>query len=121
MLGELDDGNGEMRYRSVNACIQLLATLDGRQLITVEDLAQEELHPVQQAMVDHHGSQCGFCTPGFLVSLTGFFFSSGDLSEKDALVSIDGNICRCTGYNGILEAVLDVADPAAPMQDEGEK
>ena len=107
VVGDLD-GDG-IRYRSFNACIQLLATLDGRQLITVEDLAQEGLHPVQQAMVDHHGSQCGFCTPGFVMSLFAMYHQDRDADAGHGLrMQIDeglaGNLCRCTGYAPIARA-----------------
>ncbi len=75
VLGELQGDS--IRYRAFNACILLLATLDGKQLITVEDLASDGLHPVQQALVDHHGSQCGFCTPGFVMSLFAMVHDNG--------------------------------------------
>ncbi len=96
---------GRLRYRAVNACILFVAQLDGKALFTVEDLADgEALHPVQQAMVETHASQCGFCTPGFVMSLFACFHhgvTPDDESLKDALA---GNLCRCTGYRPILEA-----------------
>src|SRR5579871_6420319 len=103
-LGEVE--NGRLVYRAVNSCIQFLPTLHGKQLLTVEDLAEPEgkLHPVQQAMVDCHGSQCGFCTPGFVMSLF-VMFHDGALFDRaridDALA---GNLCRCTGYGPIIAA-----------------
>ena len=97
--------DGKLRHRAVNACILFVHQLDGKALFTVDDLADgEKLHPVQQAMVDAHGSQCGFCTPGFVMALFGYFKtheSSDSNSLKDALA---GNLCRCTGYRPILEA-----------------
>ncbi|MGF1629743.1 MAG: xanthine dehydrogenase small subunit [Kiloniellaceae bacterium] len=95
-----------LRYRAVNACIQFLGTLDGCQLLTVEHLAKAgQLHPVQQAMVDCHGSQCGFCTPGFVMSL---FAMTRDHAEAPDETTIDdilaGNLCRCTGYAPIVRA-----------------
>jgi xanthine dehydrogenase small subunit len=102
-LAELQDG--KVRFRAVNACILFAPMLDGRALFTVESLARGgALHPVQQAMVDKHGSQCGFCTPGFVMSLyahqrAGAATDSAAL--KDALA---GNLCRCTGYGPILAA-----------------
>jgi xanthine dehydrogenase small subunit len=100
-------GDG-LRYRAVNSCIQLLATLDGKQLITVEDLesADADLHPVQQAMVDHHGSQCGFCTPGFVMSLFGMFHQQRDIvpDRHGINEALAGNLCRCTGYAPIVKA-----------------
>jgi xanthine dehydrogenase small subunit len=107
VVGDLDGDS--IRYRSFNACIQLLATLDGRQLITVEDLAQEELHPVQQAMVDQHGSQCGFCTPGFVMSLFAMYHQercvcAGHPPRHEIDQGLAGNLCRCTGYAPIARA-----------------
>lgn len=98
--------NGRLRYQAVNACIQFLGTLDGCQLITVEHLAKEgRLHPVQQAMVDLHGSQCGFCTPGFVMSL---FAMTRDHERAPDEATVDdvlaGNLCRCTGYAPIARA-----------------
>jgi xanthine dehydrogenase small subunit len=97
--------DGKLRHRAVNACILFIHQLDGKALFTVDDLSDDgHLHPVQQAMVDVHASQCGFCTPGFVMSLFGYFKShdkADDSSLKDALA---GNLCRCTGYRPILEA-----------------
>ena len=115
-VGELHDGS--VRYRAFNACILLLATLDGKQLITIEDLATSGgLHPVQQVLVDQHGSQCGFCTPGFVMSLFTMYHDK-DRSERPGRVEIDeglaGNLCRCTGYAPIVEAARKVLElPAA--------
>jgi xanthine dehydrogenase small subunit len=106
VIGELH-GEG-IRYRAVNACIQFLPSLDGKQLITVEDLslADSELHAVQQAMVDQHGSQCGFCTPGFVMSLFAMFHNEPDSAVKrsDIDLGLAGNLCRCTGYAPIVRA-----------------
>ena len=102
VLGELSDGGG-VRFRAVNACILFAPMLDGRALFTVESLGgAEALHPVQRAMVQHHGSQCGFCTPGFVMSLYAQQRQGADPAGlKDALA---GNLCRCTGYGPILAA-----------------
>lgn len=103
--------DGGLRHRAVNACILFIHQLDGKALFTVDDLADgENLHPVQQAMVDAHASQCGFCTPGFVMSLFGYFKThdkAEDSSLKDALA---GNLCRCTGYRPILEAGEKIYD-----------
>ena len=99
--------NGRLAYRAVNACIQFVGTLDGCQLLTVEDLKRPggELHAVQQAMVDCHGSQCGFCTPGFVMSLFAMLKTHGALPPEDTLDDIlAGNLCRCTGYAPIVRA-----------------
>ena len=106
VIGELcDDG---IRYRAVNACIQFLATLDGKQLLTVEDLSKAggELHSVQQAMVEMHGSQCGFCTPGFVMSLFAMYHNEPgrDVGRADIDSGLAGNLCRCTGYAPIVRA-----------------
>ncbi len=95
-----------VEYRAVNACILFLPVLDGKELITVEGLASPNgtLHPVQQAMVDHHGSQCGFCTPGFIMALYAHYRNGEDTSVSSVNDAIAGNLCRCTGYGPILQA-----------------
>ncbi len=95
-----------IRYRAVNACILFVTALDGKELVTVEDLAGPDgsLHPIQQALVDHHGSQCGFCTPGIVMSLFALYHGEAapDRSRIDSALA--GNLCRCTGYRPIVEA-----------------
>ncbi len=96
-----------LRYRAVNACIQFVPTLDGCQLLTVEDLAAPDgtLHPVQQAMVDQHGSQCGFCTPGFVMTLAALHHEEPDPPSRQRIDdALAGNLCRCTGYGPIIAA-----------------
>src|SRR5262244_1484511 len=103
----LGEAAGErIRYRAVNACIQFLPTLDGKQLITVEQLKNDEgrLHPVQQALVDNHGSQCGFCTPGFVMSLFALFHEQARPDRGEINDALAGNLCRCTGYGPIVTA-----------------
>ncbi len=108
VIGELVDG--VMQMRAVNSCIQLLPTLNGKALFTVEDLQQDSgaLHPVQQAMVDCHGSQCGFCTPGFVMSLWALYLDQvgklAPLSRRQIDDTLSGNLCRCTGYRPIIDA-----------------
>lgn len=95
-------------WRAVNACIQFVAMLDGAQLFTVEDLRAPDgtLHPVQQAMVDLHGSQCGFCTPGFVMSMVAYRKASGAVAEDGPIDdALAGNLCRCTGYAPIVRAM----------------
>jgi len=107
VLGEVDEtAAGGMSYRTVNACIQFVPTLDGKQLLTVEHLksADGSLHPVQQAMVDSHGSQCGFCTPGFVMSLYKIWLDGGEDDRGAINDALAGNLCRCTGYGPIIEA-----------------
>ncbi len=109
VVGELDAA-GALAFKPVNACIQFLPMLDGKALFTVEDLAAPggPLHPVQQALVEGHGSQCGFCTPGFVMSLWAGYQqhqAAGSVPSRQALAdSISGNLCRCTGYRPILDA-----------------
>jgi xanthine dehydrogenase small subunit len=104
-LGSLKDGR--LVYEPVNACILLLGQVDGKEVVTVDDLARGgRLHPIQQAMVDSHGSQCGFCTPGFVMSLFALY-QSGIAADRQIVVDqIAGNLCRCTGYRPIVEAAL---------------
>ena len=98
---------GALRYRAVNACIQLAGTLDGCQLLTVEHLkgAGGALHAAQQAMVDCHGSQCGFCTPGFVMSMFALLKTQPEAASEEAIDdALAGNLCRCTGYAPIVRA-----------------
>jgi xanthine dehydrogenase small subunit len=97
----------EVSYRAVNACIQFLPTLDGKALISVESLKAEAggaLHPVQRAMVECHGSQCGFCTPGFVMSLYALYRTNRNPDDEAIRYALSGNLCRCTGYRPILAA-----------------
>jgi len=104
VLGELKNNN--INYTTVNSCITFLPTLSGKQLILVEDLISKDnsLHPVQEAMVKYHGSQCGFCTPGFVMSLFSMFKNHSKFKEDIIKDSISGNLCRCTGYQPIIKA-----------------
>jgi len=107
-------GDGQMHYRAVNSCILFVPTLDGCQLLTVEHLkaADGRLHPVQQAMVDHHGSQCGFCTPGFVMSLFALYVSESRPTRARVNDVLSGNLCRCTGYRPIIDAAQAMYDYA---------
>jgi xanthine dehydrogenase small subunit len=92
-------------YRAINACIAPLASLDGRRLVTIEHLKTDgKLHPVQKAMVDRHGSQCGFCTPGIVMSLFALWLTENNASEERIEDVLAGNLCRCTGYQPIIAA-----------------
>jgi len=105
VLADLVDD--ELRYRATNSCIQFLPTIDGKALLTVESLKAlngGRLHPVQQAMVECHGSQCGFCTPGFVMSLFALYQTIDDPDDAEIGYAIAGNLCRCTGYRPILAA-----------------
>lgn len=95
-----------LHYRAVDSCLVFLPMLHGKQLIVVENLAEEDgkLHPVQQAMVEAYASQCGFCTPGFVMSLFALYKSPVKATREEILDAITGNLCRCTGYAPIIEA-----------------
>lgn len=128
VLGE-PDGHGKVRYSAVNSCIRLAHSIDGMALWTAEDLAEDpliqpmaastqpaegsSLHPVQEAMVQCHGSQCGFCTPGFVMSLFGMYQNrvcqGQRISRALAQQDLSGNLCRCTGYRPILDAAQQMA------------
>ena len=107
---------GKIQARAVNACIQFLPTVDGRALFTVDGLrstATGELHPVQQSMVDCHASQCGFCTPGFVMSLFALYKSQGSANRREINDCLSGNLCRCTGYRPIIDAAGKMYEYAA--------
>ncbi|WP_425482687.1 xanthine dehydrogenase small subunit [Chelativorans xinjiangense] len=119
LVGRLSGG---LVYEGVNACIRFLASLDGCHVVTVEHLkrADGSLHPVQQALVDFHGSQCGFCTPGFVMSLYALWMREPQPSDRAIEKALQGNLCRCTGYEPIVRAARAVssygeveADPLA--------
>ncbi len=104
---------GRLAYEPFNACILLLGQLDGAELITIEDLAAgAELHPLQQAMVDVHASQCGFCTPGIVMSLFAAYHSGAPQTYPGLCDQLAGNLCRCTGYRPILAAALETCNGA---------
>ncbi|MCR5885825.1 xanthine dehydrogenase small subunit [Rhizobacter sp. J219] len=108
-VGELNDAGDGLSLKTVNACLQFLPTLDGKALFTVEDLkGPEGLHPTQQAMVECHGSQCGFCTPGFVMSLWSCYeqhqAAATRPTRQQLADELAGNLCRCTGYRPILDA-----------------
>jgi len=106
VVAEVNRDGDDLSLKAVNSCIQFLPTLDGKELITVESLAPpgSDLHPVQRAMVREHGSQCGFCTPGFVMSLFALYKSSANPSRRDIDDALAGNLCRCTGYRPIIAA-----------------
>jgi xanthine dehydrogenase small subunit len=107
VVGSLN-AQGQLEMKAVNSCIQFAPTLDGKALFTVEDMQQPDgaLHPVQQAMVECHGSQCGFCTPGFVMSLWGMYLDKDGqpAQRKEIDDCLSGNLCRCTGYRPIIDA-----------------
>jgi xanthine dehydrogenase small subunit len=122
VLGEVE--GGALKYRAINSCIRLAQSIDGMALWTVEDLAADDgtLHPAQEAMVRCHGSQCGFCTPGFVMSLFGMYQNhvcqGRTVTRELAQEELSGNLCRCTGYRPILDAAQEMAKLPAECIDE---
>lgn len=113
LVGELKEG--EMHYQSMTSCIMPLGNAQGKHVVTVEGLnLDKKLNQVQQALVDEGGTQCGFCTPGFVVSLAGYCLSHEPATPAKALASVDGNICRCTGYKSIERAIQTVFEKLQP-------
>ncbi len=103
LIGTLKDG--KLHYQSMTSCIMPLANAHGKHIVTIEGLNfEDKLSPVQKAMVDEFGTQCGFCTPGFVVSLSGYLLTTNKPSKEGIIAAIDGNICRCTGYKSIERA-----------------
>ena len=111
LVGELAADGQRVNYIPVNSCLQLLPSVDGKSIKTVESLKKPDgtLHPVQQAMVDCHGSQCGFCTPGFVMSLAGLMQTNTCPNRQQVNDALQGNLCRCTGYRPIVDAALAAA------------
>lgn len=111
--------NDALAYRAINSCIAFVGSLHAKQLITVEDLAAREdgkLHAVQQAMLEQHGSQCGFCTPGFIMSMFALYKNHPQATRHTIAQSLGGNLCRCTGYRPIMDAALQATRQATDDQ-----
>lgn len=121
VVGSLE--GGEVQLKAVNACIQFTPTLDGKALFTVEDLQQPDgaLHPVQQGLVECHGSQCGFCTPGFAMSLWGMYLNQDGRAPTRCQIddALSGNLCRCTGYRPIIDAARRMGELPPVAFDRG--
>lgn len=97
--------------QAVRSCLMLAVQADGHEIMTIESLgSMEKLHPIQEAFQDAHGAQCGFCTPGMIMSVVPFLEENKDPSEQEIREVIDGNLCRCTGYQHIVDAVKLAAD-----------
>ena len=117
VLGELSADGSRVEYRAINSCIRFLPTIDGQELVTVESLmgADGSLHPVQSAMLHQHASQCGFCTPGFVMSLFALYLQEASPTREQVIDTLSGNLCRCTGYRPIIEAGMRMGEyPATP-------
>lgn len=113
LVGEL--ANGDVRYRTMTSCLMPLANAAGKHIVTIEGINPSDgsLTPVQQAMVDESGTQCGFCTVGFVMSLTGFCIDGIEKTPDMAISAVDGNICRCTGYKSIERAAESLCRQSA--------
>ena len=101
------DAKGRPVWRSFNSCLAPLASVQGRELVTVEGLSDGKLHPVQQCMVESHGSQCGYCTPGIIMSMFEGYYRKDLDRDWQLNDQLCGNLCRCTGYRPIREAALE--------------
>ena len=108
LVGDIE--NDKLVYRSMTSCLMPLGNAHGKHIVSVEGVNMKELSPVQQAMVDTNGTQCGFCTIGFVMSLTGFVLKDTAKTYDDAIAAIDGNICRCTGYKSIERAAAILSE-----------
>ena len=107
LLGELD--GTVVKYKAVTSCILPLGEVIGKHVVTIEGLNQKDLNPIQEALVEHGAVQCGFCTPGFIVSLTGFFLNE-EFNKLDILTAIEGNLCRCGTYAAMRRAAEELAE-----------
>jgi xanthine dehydrogenase small subunit len=112
LLGNFADG--KMQYKTVNSCLLPVLALNGKHVVTIEGLSSEKLSLIQQAIVDEGATQCGFCTPGFIISLTGYFLSAENIDAETAIEFLSGNICRCTGYASIKRAVEKLVAEVKP-------
>ncbi|GAB4091503.1 FAD binding domain-containing protein [Flaviaesturariibacter terrae] len=117
LVGDFEEGR--LVYRSVTSCLMPLGNAAGKHIVSVEGLNMTGLSPVQQAMVETNGTQCGFCTLGFVLSLTGFVLNPKARHYEEAIASIDGNICRCTGYKSIERAARRITDDVQGKPSEG--
>jgi xanthine dehydrogenase small subunit len=106
---------GEIVYEAINSCLYPAAKLHGKHLITVEGLGtSEDLHPIQRALLDHHSTQCGYCTPGFVMSLFALLASIAHPDTESIMAALEGNLCRCTGYQSILDAAQELSRDFEP-------
>ena len=103
------EGN-ELQYQSMTCCLMPIGNAHGKHIVTIEGINHaDKLNPIQKAMADEGATQCGFCTPGFVMSLAGFCLSNNEATQQNAIAAVDGNICRCTGYKSIERAADKVA------------
>ena len=115
LIGELKDDR--VKYKAMNSCILPLGKIEGKHVVTIEGLnLEEKLNPVQQALFEEGGVQCGYCTPGFVIALMAYFMNE-DLENTEIITAIEGNICRCTGYNSILRAAEIASKKISTLDD----
>ena len=121
VVGELK--KNKITYKAINSCIAFTTSLEGKHLLVIEDLTQKNgsLHPVQSAMINFHGSQCGFCTPGFIMSLFSMYKNKTSYDKKTIEESISGNLCRCTGYRPIIDAAKSLKNNKPDQFKKNEK
>lgn len=110
--------NNELQYQAMTSCLLPLGNARGKHVVTIEGINMTELNPVQQAMADQGATQCGFCTPGFVMSLAGYCLNAGDPAYVRAIEAVDGNICRCTGYKSIERAALIITNLMKDRKEE---
>jgi xanthine dehydrogenase small subunit len=108
LVGEVK--NGELQYQSLTSCLTPLANVHNKHVVTIEGINMPVLNLIQQAMTDEAATQCGFCTPGFVMSFAGFCLSRKECTYENAIAAVDGNICRCTGYKSIERAAARITD-----------
>ena len=116
LLGELK--NNRIQYRSVTSCLTLLGEIDGCHILTIEGVSGNKLNPIQQSTIDENASQCGYCTPGFLLSMTGYLLTCKDFNYEGIIKALDGNICRCTGYASIKRVAQNIIDYVGERKEE---
>ncbi len=108
LVGELIEGKQQIEYRAMTSCISPIGNMAGKHIVTIEGLNLKDLTPIQEAFVDENGTQCGFCTPGFVVSLVGLCLSDKPKNIQNMIAAMSGNICRCTGYKSIERAAKKI-------------
>lgn len=116
LLGELVGDH--VHYKTINSCLYPIGKVNGKHVVTIEGISSDQLTPVQNAYVSENASQCGFCTPGFIISTTGYLLENEALNFESAVESISGNICRCTGYKSIERAVKTINDEIRDVKKE---
>ena len=111
----------KLEYKTINTCITFLYNLHGKQLITIENLDKDHIHPIQKSMIDNDGSQCGFCTPGIIMSMYGMYKNKTKPTNHNIEKNLAGNLCRCTGYRSIKTAALNMYGDKKVSEDNDKK